>query len=261
MSNINWSAANYKENFSFVPAYGEAVLDLLTKPKESYIIDLGCGNGTLTKKLFDRGYHVIGIDDSAQMITQAKADYPNIEFAAGNALNFSLERKADAIFSNAVFHWIDKAKQQEMLYNIYNQLNEGGELVCEFGGAGCAEHVHRTLEQCFLEYGFEYKRVFYFPTIGQYAPMLEQAGFRIEYAALFDRPTVQRGANGLADWIKMFVQKPFEGIDKNIQNEIIYETVNRLKNVLYINKEWIVDYVRIRFRAVKNKDKDLDINK
>lgn len=251
MPNINWNVSNYKESFSFVPAYGEAVLDLLKKPKGSYIIDLGCGNGTLTKKLFDRGYHVIGIDDSAQMIAQAKVDYSDIEFATGNALDFTLERKADAIFSNAVFHWIDEARQQEMLCNIYNQLNEDGELVCEFGGAGCAEHVHSILEQCFLEHGFKYKRVFYFPTIGQYAPMLEKAGFRIEYAALFDRPTIQNGADGLKDWIEMFVKKPFEGMDKNIQNEIIFAAVNRLKSTLYINGEWIVDYVRIRFRAVK----------
>lgn len=260
MANINWNASNYKENFSFVPAYGEAVLDLLTKPKGSCIVDLGCGNGILTKKLFERGYQVVGIDDSAEMIAQAKVDCPNIEFITGNALDFVLEHKADAIFSNAVFHWIDEQKQQKMLCNIFNQLNEGGELVCEFGGAGCAEHVHRTLEQCFLEHGFEYKRVFYFPTIGQYAPMLEKAGFRIEYALLFDRPTVQKGEDGLADWIKMFVKKPFEGIDKDIQNEIICEAVNRLKSVLYINGEWIVDYVRIRFRAVKNKDKVFDIN-
>ena len=235
MPNINWNAANYKNNFSFVPVYGEAVLDLLTKPKGSYIVDLGCGNGTLTKKLFERGYHVIGIDDSAEMIAQAKTDCPDIEFVTGNALDFMLEHKADAIFSNAVFHWIDESKQQKMLCNIYNQLNEGGELVCEFGGSGCAEHVHRALEQCFLERGFEYKRVFYFPTIGQYASMLEKAGFRIEYATLFDRPTVQKGANGLADWIEMFVKKPFEGIDESTRNEIIGETVNRLKSSLYIN--------------------------
>lgn len=260
MPNISWNVSNYKENFCFVPAYGEAVLDLLTKPKGSYIVDLGCGNGTLTKKLFERGYHVTGIDDSMQMVAQAKSDYPDIEFVIGNALDFTLEYKADAIFSNAVFHWIDEARQQEMLCNIYNQLKEGGELVCEFGGFGCAEYVHSTLEQCFLEHGFEYKRVFYFPTIGQYAPMLEKAGFRIEYAVLFDRPTVQTGENGLADWIKMFVKKPFESIDKNIQDKIICESVNRLKNVLYINGEWIVDYVRIRFRAVKNKDKVFDIN-
>lgn len=251
MPNINWNVSNYKDNFSFVPAYGEAVMDLLTKPKGSYVVDLGCGNGTLTQKLFDRGYRVMGIDDSSQMVVQAKTDYPNIEFMTGNALDFTLAHKADALFSNAVFHWIDEQNQQKMLCNIFNQLNENGELVCEFGGFGCAEHVHSTLEKCFLERGLEYKRVFYFPTIGQYAPMLEKAGFRIEYAALFDRPTVQKGANGLADWIKMFVKKPFEGMDETMKDEMIGDAVNRLKNSLYIDGEWIVDYVRIRFRAVK----------
>lgn len=235
-----------------MPAYGEAVMDLLTKQKGSYVVDLGCGNGALTRKLFERGYDVEGVDDSADMIAQAKADYSNIKFSVGNAVDFTLERKADSIFSNAVFHWIDEEKQQKMLCNIYGQLNDGGELVCEFGGAGCAEMVHSTLEKCFLERGFNYKRVFYFPTIGQYAPMLEKAGFRIEYATLFDRPTVQTGENGLADWIEMFVRKPFEGMDEKIKSEVICEAVERLRDKLYIDGKWIVDYVRIRFRAVKN---------
>lgn len=252
MPNINWNVSGYKENFSFVPAYGEAVMDLLTKNKGSYVVDLGCGNGALTKKLFERGYNVEGVDDSADMIAQAKADYPDIKFSVGNAVDYTLERNADAIFSNAVFHWIDEEKQQKMLCNIYNSLNDGGELVCEFGGAGCAETVHSMLEKCFLERGLNYKRVFYFPTIGQYAPMLENAGFRVEYAVLFDRPTVQVGENGLADWIEMFVRKPFEGIDEKIKSEIIYEAVDNLRDKLYIDGKWIVDYVRIRFRAVKN---------
>ena len=226
MPNIDWNVSGYKENFSFVPAYGEAVMDLLTKQKGSHVVDLGCGNGALTKKLLERGYNAEGIDDSADMIAWAKADYPDIKFSVGNAVDFTLENKADAIFSNAVFHWIDEGKQQKMLCNIYDSLNDGGELVCEFGGAGCAKQVHDTLEKCFSKRGLEYKRVFYFPTVGQYAPMLEKAGFRVEYAVLFDRPTVQAGENGLADWIEMFVKKPFD-------------------------QKWIVDYVRIRFRAVK----------
>ena len=185
------------------------------------------------------------------MIAWAKADYPDIKFSVGNAVDFTLENKADAIFSNAVFHWIDEGKQQKMLCNIYDSLNDGGELVCEFGGAGCAKQVHDTLEKCFSKRGLEYKRVFYFPTVGQYAPMLEKAGFRVEYAVLFDRPTVQAGENGLADWIEMFVKKPFEGVDEKMKQEIICETVKHLKNKLYIDQKWIVDYVRIRFRAVK----------
>lgn len=141
-----------------------------------------------------------------------------------------------------------------MLSNLYGNLRPGGELVCEFGGSGCAEAVHGALEQCFSERGLKYRRVFYFPTIGQYAPMLEEAGFKIEYAALFDRPTPQNGADGLASWIRMFVKKPFEGMDMAQKEEIISDAVARLRNRLYQNGCWIVDYVRIQFRAVRPRD-------
>lgn len=89
MPNINWNVSGYKENFSFVPAYGEAVMDLLTKNKGSYVVDLGCGNGALTKKLFERGYNVEGVDDSADMIAQAKVDYPGIKFSLGKMRDFA----------------------------------------------------------------------------------------------------------------------------------------------------------------------------
>lgn len=168
----------------------------------------------------------------------------------GNAVTFSLDRKADVIFSNAVLHWIDKEKQQTMLNNLYHQLVPGGELVCEFGGFGCAEQVHSKLEQRFEKRGLVYPRVFYFPTIGMYAPMLERAGFRIEYARLFDRPTVQEGENGLENWIRMFVKAPFAGLDQATGDAVIKETVDGLRDTLYVDGHWTVDYVRIQFRAV-----------
>lgn len=251
MSNINWNANDYKNGFSFVPEYGESVINLITKEKGSRVIDLGCGNGMLTDKLAEKGYDVTGIDDSVDMLELARKEYPDYTFVKGNAVDFNLDKKADVIFSNAVFHWIDEEKQQAMLNNVYDNLKEGGELVCEFGGYGCAESVHSTLENVFAGHHLKYKRVFYFPTIGQYAPLLEKAGFRVEYAVLFDRPTKQVGDNGLANWINMFVKKPFEGVNEDIKQEIIEETVEKLRAKLYIEDCWIVDYVRIRFRAVK----------
>lgn len=136
---------------------------------------------------------------------------------------------------------------------ICHQLVLGGEFVCEFGGYGCAEQVHSMLEKCFAAHGMTYPRVFYFPTIGTYAPMLEQAGFRVEYASLFDRPTVQEGRDGLADWISMFVKTPFLGMDDSLKKEIIWETIEKLRDTLWQEDHWFVDYVRIRFRAVRVK--------
>ena len=48
--NINWDAENYAQSFSFVHQYGEDVLKLISAEKGSKVLDLGCGNGNLTKK-------------------------------------------------------------------------------------------------------------------------------------------------------------------------------------------------------------------
>jgi len=249
--NILWNAEQYDSNFSFVPRYGADVIDLIGGPAEQLVVDLGCGSGALTEALAAKGYRVLGIDDSEAMLATARRNHPGLAFRQGNAVDFVLEEKADAIFSNAVFHWIDAGQQDRMLANLYAQLKPGGQLVCEFGGKGCAEAVHATLEQRFAGRGLLYRRGFYFPSVGEYASKLERAGFRVEYAVLFDRPTPQKGPNGLCDWIEMFVKAPFEGMDAEIKREILRETEQRLRPVLCRNGVWTIDYVRIRLRAVR----------
>ena len=255
--NITWDANNYTDNFSFVHQYGEGVLSLLDVPTDSFVIDLGCGNGALTAKLAEKGYRVLGIDASAEMLKIAKENHPHLTFAQADATEFSLSElgdlpaKADAIFSNAVFHWIDAERQAQLLQTIANNLKPGGQLVFEFGGKGNAEAVHSTLEKCFQKRGLTYPRVFYFPSIGEYAPLMEKCGLQVEFATLFDRPTVQNTENGLIDWINMFVKKPFEGMDADLKAEILAETKALLQDVLFVDGKWLIDYVRIRMKARK----------
>lgn len=211
--NIQWEAGKYTENFDFVHRYGESVLELVEAEAGGLVVDLGCGNGALTQKLADRGYRVLGVDDSAEMVAEARALHPGLPFQKGDAVTFQLEEKADIIFSNAVLHWIDGSRQQALARNVAAQLKPGGQFIFEFGGKGCAERVHSSLERQFARRGLAYPRTFYFPTIGEYAPILERAGFRVEYAVLFDRPTEQKTGDGLADWVRMFVKKPFEGLE------------------------------------------------
>ena len=158
--NINWDAKGYKENFSFVHEYGEDVVSLLKSPKGAAVLDLGCGNGALSVKLLEKGYKVIGMDASEAMLEIAKAQYPHMTFLQGDACSFHLKEPLDAIFSNAVFHWIDASMHPHMLCHLAGQLKTGGELVCEFGGNGCAETVHAALERAFAKRGLVYPRVF-----------------------------------------------------------------------------------------------------
>ncbi len=249
--NIHWDAETYIKKFDFVPRYGEDVLNLLDVPHGSFVADVGCGNGALTEKIRGMGYETVGLDASEEMIETARSLHPDIWFQIADALDFRLEKPADAVFSNAVFHWIAEDKQLQMAKNIAKNLRDGGLLVTEFGGAGCAERVHHALEKAFASQNLIYPRVFYFPTIGQYTTILEAAGFRVEYAILFNRPTPQKTEDGLADWIRMFVKAPFQGMGEDLKEKIIHKALDEAYPYLYKDNTWYVDYVRIRIKARK----------
>ncbi|MBR1486412.1 MAG: methyltransferase domain-containing protein [Synergistaceae bacterium] len=247
--NINWNAKEYENKFSFVHHYGEDIINMIDAPQGSLVIDLGCGSGALTQKIFERGYSVIGVDGSAEMLKLAGENYPNLEFIEDDARFFKLKNKADVIFSNAVFHWIDENEQDKLLKNIRANLKDNGSLICEFGGFGCAEKVHSALRNAFKARGLEYPFSFYFPTIGEYAPRVEKAGFIIKEAYLFERPTPQEGQYGLKNWIKMFCKRAFMNVNENEKENIINEAVENARKFLFSNETWYVDYVRIRLKA------------
>ena len=251
MSNIEWDSQTYAKQFSFVAGYGSSLIDLLDRKENMTCLDLGCGNGNLTKKLKDAGLDVIGMDDSASQIQKAMEDHPDIRFVQGNACDFLLEEPVDVVFSNAVFHWIDKDRQKDMLSCVYRALKPEGQLVFEMGGKGNNALIHGNLRRAFARRGLVYRFPFYFPSIGEYASLMEGAGFLVRTALLFDRKTRLMGPDGLSDWIKMFVQTPFEGIDAATSEEIRREAVEELRPKLFDEGVWYADYVRLRCRAVK----------
>ena len=250
--NIAWDAKKYTADFSFVPQYGNRLIDLIDMNTACTLLDLGCGNGVLTKALQDKGLSVTGLDASKELLAIAKKIYPEIPFLYGTAENFQLPQPVDVVFSNAVFHWIDRDKQADMLNCVYRALKQGGQFVFEFGGKGNNRLIHQALEGVFSEHGYSYQMPFYFPSVGEYASLVEQAGFCVKYALLFDRPTLLKGDGGLTDWIHMFVKTPFSVVPtKAEQEEIIKQAAERLRSSLYQQGSWHADYVRIQMKAVK----------
>ena len=249
--NNEWNAKNYTDHFSFVHQFGEDVLKLIDATAGSQVLDLGCGNGALTKKLQDLGFQARGMDASEDMLSVARQNYPDIRFEKGDATQFTLPEPVDVIFSNAVFHWIDAEKQDALAAHVAAALKPGGTLVCEFGGKNCAESVHVMLGQCFAKRGLHYSRFNYFPTIGEYTAILERNGLRPDYAVLFDRPTPQSPGKTVVDWIEMFVREPFRGVEETLKAEILQEAETLLQPELCKNGTWVIDYVRIRVRARK----------
>jgi trans-aconitate methyltransferase len=249
---MKWNAALYDNKHSFVAKYGEDVLGWLAPKKDEHILDVGCGTGTLTEKIAEAGAIVTGIDASPEMIAKAKQAYNNIEFFVKDATDFSFDKKFDAVFSNATFHWIKN--QQQLLQSIYNNLKQGGRLVYEMGAKHNIESIHHALKKILIEEGFEANtkiEVNYFASAGEYAMMLEKIGFTISTIIQFERPTELVGEDGMKNWIVQFCQSFFKNIPQEKVENIIDKAVAILKQTNYENGKWYADYIRLRVKAIK----------
>ncbi|MGL5808174.1 MAG: SAM-dependent methyltransferase, partial [Xenococcaceae cyanobacterium] len=93
----------------------------------------------------------------------------------------------------------------------------------------------------------------YFPSVGEYTFLLEQFGFEVVYATLFDRPiSLEGGEAGLRNWLEMFANGVLSKLSVEQQEEAIATTEKYLKPQLYENSIWKADYRRIRVVAIKN---------
>ena len=70
--NIKWNADKYTDDFSFVHKHGLGGTEINEK-KGGTAVDLGCGNGALTKVLHNKGFDVIGLDASDEMLKTGRA--------------------------------------------------------------------------------------------------------------------------------------------------------------------------------------------
>lgn len=249
--NISWDAVGYEKDFSFVPAYGAGVMDLIDARIGATCLDLGCGNGALTAELSARGFEAFGMDASAEMLSLARDRHPELRFIQADATRFSLDEPVDVVFSNAMLHWVDRDKHPAVLACVAAALAPGGQFVFECGGIGCCARIHEALAHAFAARGRGYEVPFWFPAVGEYAPLVEAAGMRVTHAFLFDRPTRLQGEDGMADWIRMFVKRPFEGLETVECDAIIADAVAELRSDLFRDGSWWADYVRLRMRAMR----------
>ena len=85
---------------------GAGLLDLLDPKPGETILDAGCGTAHLTQKIAERGARVRGIDASPAMITEARLRFPTLDLEVMDITEMAFEAPFDAVFSNAVLHWI-----------------------------------------------------------------------------------------------------------------------------------------------------------
>jgi len=199
-STSHWDAADYAAHGGFVPALGQAALELLDPQPGEHILDVGCGDGTLTLKIKEMGADVVGIDNSLSMIGAARAK--GLDARLMDAAQLKFGEAFDAAFSNATLHWVlDKERAARA---IWFALKPGGRFAGEMGGDGNLARLREALDDELVARGFgppTYAANWY-PTVEEFTELYEYAGFKDIDARLIERPTPLE--HGVGAWVTTF---------------------------------------------------------
>jgi trans-aconitate 2-methyltransferase len=153
-----------------------------------------------------------------------------------------------------VLHWVKPPEQA--VERIAAALRPGGRFVAEFGGRGNVAAIVEAARQAVSDVlGREVGGVnpWYFPSVGEYAALLESRGLEVRYAMLFDRPTpLEEGEQGLATWLRMFGLPCFAMLAEADRPRAIADAIERARPLLWKDGEWTADYRRLRVVAVKS---------
>jgi SAM-dependent methyltransferase len=241
-----WDSQHYAHHARFVATLGADLIDLLQPVPGERILDLGCGDGVLTKLLAERGATVLGIDGSADMVAAARRLGVAAEVMDGQAL--SVEGLFDGVFSNAALHWMTDADR--VLQGVARTLRPGGRFVAECGGHGNVAAITVAITAVLGRRGVDARRDFpwYFPDPDSYGAKLAAHGFAVEQIRLIPRPTPL--PTDMAGWLETFAGSFFARLEPAARPAALAEVLALLRPCLCDPQgRWTADYVRLRFVA------------
>ncbi|MDC9825903.1 trans-aconitate 2-methyltransferase [Devosia sp. ZB163] len=207
----DWSPANY---LKFEDERTRPARDLLAQvpvARPRRVVDMGCGPGNSTELLVERfpEAEVVGLDNSPNMLAEARKRVPRARFAEADAGKWVPDAGTDVVFANAIYQWVPD--HLEGLSRVAAGLPAGGVLAVQMPD-NVAEPSHQLMRQVAAE--------------GPWAEKLRDAArpplppVRTYYDAL--RPVSQRldiwhavynhvlsGPEAIVEWVKGTGLRPF----------------------------------------------------
>jgi SAM-dependent methyltransferase len=147
-------------------------------PKDSKVLDVGCGGGIKTRYILEKGYKVIGIDFSEKMIEIAKRENPGTDFSVVDIFDIDkIDETFDGIFVQAALLHIPKSRVLEALTKMKDKLNSGGFLYLSVKGMrddGVEEEIKTE-----NDYGYDYERFFSYFSMDELRNYYKQLGLEV----------------------------------------------------------------------------------
>ncbi|MBA4121155.1 MAG: class I SAM-dependent methyltransferase [Acidobacteria bacterium] len=163
-----------------VLGYVDKILEDL--PPQAKVLDLGCGTGNLiAKHIVERGYRVVGVDQSKKLLEIAKTVVPEAELIHADMIEIQFAEKfAAAVAWDSVFH-VERKHHSAIYRKLANSLESGGRLLLSVGGSDAEDPTSddSDVESFTSEmFGHTFFYSGYAPRVAR--KLLEAEGFEIE---------------------------------------------------------------------------------
>jgi trans-aconitate 2-methyltransferase len=247
---VDWDAASYDRVADPQEQWGLEVLTRLELDGDETVLDAGCGSGRVTKHLLERlpRGRVIGVDSAPSMVEHAREALKpfgdRVELRVGSLLDLDLDRSVDAVFSNAVFHWI--LEHERLFARLFAALRPGGRLVAQCGGEGNVAEFKRAVEasegdERFAAYLRGMRDVHYFASADDTRSRLERCGFEVDRIWLEDKVVEPR--DGRAFVRSVGLTHHLDRLPDDLHDEFIDAVLGSMPRPL------VLEYVRLNIAA------------
>lgn len=243
-----WHADTYATNARSVSEQGLWLISALAPQPCERILDLGCGDGFLTRRIAESGATVIGLEPDPDMAQKTRDQ--GVEVLEGDAHDLAMKDTFDAVVSNAALHWM--RRPERVFANVFAALKPGGRFIAEQGGFGNIAAICTAILATLEARGHEDRTnlPWDFPTVETQSTRLQAAGFHIQSMTLI--PQLTPLPTGLDGWLQTFAGPFVYGLPEIEQHAIRSDVIRRLKPILCDREDtWTADYVRLRFQAVR----------
>jgi len=183
MGNFEFDGQKYKNASTHQKEWGTRIISELNLKGTERILDLGCGDGVLTKLLAEKVPEgkVLGVDASIGMLETAKElEGCNLSFKHLDINELDYNEEFDLIFSNAALQWV---KNHELLLdNCLRALKINGVIRFNFAGDGNSSNFFEVVRKLFKElrysdYFESFEWPWFMPTLLQYEKLVSQHNF------------------------------------------------------------------------------------
>jgi trans-aconitate methyltransferase len=233
---IRWDAVDYGKHSKVQYQWAQELIAELQLRGCEAVLDIGCGDGKVTKGIAERLPHgyVIGVDRSEDMITFARKRYSkqafrNLIFRKLDVREWDFESQFDVAFSNAALHWI--VDHRPLLYRVKKALRPNGRILFQMGGKGNAAGIISVLDDLltskrwkryFLDFDFPYG----FYEERDYGGWLAQVGLVADSIRRIPKEMKHVGREGLAGWFRTTWQPYIARIPAAMRKEFISEVID-----------------------------------